>query len=415
MSYAGTNKGGTEAIVAAERLVLERRAQLDSGLTAESVVTSFPLAIDRIMGEGGLWDEPTAAAAFLQANGDITEAVHLIRAHRSTLPRLAFSHPLNPRELQLLRRVVSTQRQPDGPILLGETVDYTARILHDGSEPPLPVVDAVEAGDLSAEQLAERAALELEHPADEPFRRFRDYLHDMGVLADRALPTDEEPFDIQMVAPQLPATRSAWLSMMAQADTGALINIWYQGVLGPSGYPSESVTLGEVRHGRLPVRVAHPHTGELVEIGRIRVSETEAVSHLGENRGEDPTTYDIGYAMALGHNERKAIAAACMDIVAWRFRGTEMGKQIEQVLLHTTDGLAASGFLEHLKLPHFVTFQSGLDATMATRAEAEALLRRLAEGGAELPDADAPAEASAAAAAGAHAGHGHDDHDGHEH
>jgi len=379
MSYAGTNKGGTEAIVAAERLVLERRAQLDSGLTADTVIASFPLAIDRIMGEGGLWDEATAAAAFLQANGDITEAVHLIRAHRSTLPRLAFSHPLNPREVQILRRVVSTQRQPDGPILLGETVDYTARILHDGDEMALPVVDAHE----RTEDEGDRDDLVIEHPDDEPFRRFRDYLFDKGVLVDRSLPEDAEPFDIQMVAAQLPATRSAWLSYMAQADTGALINIWYQGVLGPSGYPSESVTLGEVRHGRIPVRVRHPHLDDgadgegdaaLVEIGRIRVSETEAVSHLGAERGEDPTTYDVGYSMAFGHNERKAIAAACMDIVAWRFRGTEMGKEVEQVLLHTTDGLAASGFLEHLKLPHFVTFQSGLDAAMAARAEAESAL-----------------------------------------
>jgi alpha-D-ribose 1-methylphosphonate 5-triphosphate synthase subunit PhnI len=359
--YAGTNKGGTEAIIAAERLVLERRARLGTGLTPETVIESFPLAIDRIMGEGGLWDETTAAAAYIQANGDITEAVHLIRAHRSTLPRLAFSRPLNPREVKLLRRVVSTQRQPDGPILLGETVDYTARILHDGDELPLPIVD---------ERTPEHEALELEHPADEPFRRFRDYLFDKGVLVDRSLPGDAEPFDIQTVAAQLPATRSAWLSYLAQADTGALITIWYQGVLGPSGYPSESVTLGEVRHGRIPVRVAHPHTGEDVEIGRIRVSETEAVAHLGSERGEDPTSYDIGYAMAFGHNERKVIAAACMDIVAWRFQGTPMGKEVQQVLLHTTDGLSASGFLEHLKLPHFVTFQSGLDAAMAARAEA---------------------------------------------
>jgi len=384
--YAGTNKGGTEAIVAAERLVLERSERAGS-LAPETVIESFPLTVDRIMGEGGLWDEFTAAAAYIQANGDITEAVHLIRAHRSTLPRLAFSHPLNPREVKLLRRVVSTQRQPDGPILLGETVDYTARILHDGTELPLPIVD---------EHDDARDALELTHPADEPFRRFRDYLFDKGVLVDRTLAGDADPFDIQMVAAQLPASRSAWLSYMAQADTGALINIWYQGVLGPSGYPSESVTLGEVRHGRIPLRVAHPHTGEPVEVGRIRVSETEAVAHLGSERGEDPTTYDIGYAMTFGHNERKAIAAACMDIVAWRFRGTQLGKEIEQVLLHTTDGLSASGFLEHLKLPHFVTFQSGLDAAMAARAEASAALEHLLESGGGTTDAD-------------------DDHAGHEH
>lgn len=365
--YAGTNKGGTEAIVAAERLVLERRAKLDSHLTVESVIESFPLAIDRIMGEGGLWGPEAAAAAYLQASGDITEAVHLIRAHRSTLPRLAFSQPLNPREVELLRRVVSTQRQPDGPILLGETVDYTARILHDGDEMPLPVIENLDEAPL-------------EHPVDEPFRRFRDYLDDKGVLVDRTI-EDEEPFDIQLKAPQLPAHRSAWLSEISQADTGALINIWYQSVLGTDGYATEDVTLGEVRHGRLPVRLQHPHTGEDVEIGRIRVSEAEAVTRLGMLRGEDPTTYDVGYSMALGHNERKVIAGASLDIAACRFRGTDDGKRLEQILMHTTDGLSASGFLEHLKLPHYVTFQSGLDAAMTARAEAEAELERLLDEG----------------------------------
>jgi alpha-D-ribose 1-methylphosphonate 5-triphosphate synthase subunit PhnI len=367
--YAGTNKGGTEAIVAAEQLVLERRAQLDSSLTPESVIESFPLAIDRIMGEGGLWDPDTAAAAYLQANGDITEAVHLIRAHRSTLPRLAYSEPLDPREVKLLRRVVSTQRQPDGPILLGETVDYTARIIHNSDQMPLPVVD-----ELDTEAPARHA--------DEPFRRYRDYLSDKGVLVDRTA-TDDEPVDIQLTAPELPAHRSAWLSEISQADTGGLINIWYQSVLGTDGYATEGVTLGEVRHGRLPVRMEHPHTGEAVEIGRIRVSECEAVAHMGMLRGEDPTTYDVGYSMALGHNERKVIAGASLDIAAYRFRGTDDGKRLEQILMHTTDGLSASGFLEHLKLPHYVTFQSGLDAAMAARAEEHPQLERLLDGGDE--------------------------------
>lgn len=375
--YAGTNKGGTEAIIAAERLVLERRAQLDSGLTPESVIASFPMAIDRIMGEGGLWDPHTAAAAFLQGSGDISEAVHLIRAHRSTLPRLAHSDPLRPREMKLLRRVVSTQRQPDGPILLGETVDYTARIMHSGSEMPLPIVEPLD-------------DTPLEHPADEQFRRFRDYLADKGVLVDRALESDEDPFDIQMVAAQLPAKRSAVLSMSAQADTGALINIWYQSILGPNDYAAEHVTLGEVRHGTLPLRVSDPHTGELVQIGEVRASECEAVSHLGGIRGEDPTTYDVGYAMAFGHNERKVIAAASLDISVVRYRGTDAGRNLEQIMLFTTDGLASSGFLEHLKLPHYVTFQSGLDAAMAARAEHSATLD-------QLLDSDVSADASAAA------------------
>lgn len=202
-------------------------------------------------------------------------------------------------------------------------------------------------------------------------------MHDEGLLVDRSLTTDEVPFDIQLVAAQLPASRSAWLSAIAQADTGGLINIWYQSILGTDGYASEDVTLGEVRHGRIPVRVVHPHLGEPVSIGRIRVSETEAVADMGTIRGEDPTTFDIGYAMVFGRNERKAIAGAALDIAAYRFRDLPEGARLQQILMHTTDGLAASGFLEHLKLPHYVTFQSKVDAVLATRQEEATELMKL--------------------------------------
>ena len=37
----------------------------------------------------------------------------------------------------------------------------------------------------------------------------------------------------------------------------------------------------------------------------------------------------------------------------------------------TTDGLDASGFLEHLKLPHYVTFRSMVERKSAMRRAAE--------------------------------------------
>jgi alpha-D-ribose 1-methylphosphonate 5-triphosphate synthase subunit PhnI len=38
----------------------------------------------------------------------------------------------------------------------------------------------------------------------------------------------------------------------------------------------------------------------------------------------------------------------------------------------TTDGLDASGFLEHLKLPHYVTFRSMMERKVAIRQHQEA-------------------------------------------
>lgn len=355
MTYAGTNKGGTAAILAAERLVAAERG-VHQAPDVDTVIACFGASIDRIMGEAGLWDEPTAARAFVQAAGDTAEAVHLLRAHRSTLPRLAVTVPVDARDMQILRRIVPAHRSPDGPQLLGATVDYTARILRDADDvDPLPIVD-----DVSHQQPAAAA--------DEPFQRYSDFLRSRDLLAEPADASDQEPIDLALTPPRLPAPRSALLSAMALGETGGLVSLWYRSILGPDGYADESVTLGEVRHGRVALEVRHPHTGGSMCIGSIRVSETETFAHLDE-RGEDPSRFEAGYAMALGRNERKAIAASSMDLAATRYAGTPEGDVLQQLIMLTTDGLASNGFLEHLKLPHYVTFRSMMDRAEAAQVE----------------------------------------------
>jgi len=174
---------------------------------------------------------------------------------------------------------------------------------------------------------------------------------------------------------------------MARAETGALVNLWYRNILGPDGYIHE-VTLGEVRHGRLPVRVVHPSTGQPVCLGAVRVTEVEAIEDL-DGEQEERGLFDVGYGLCLGHNERKAIAMANLDIAVERDGGRS---PLEQSVLMTTDGLDASGFLEHLKLPHYVTFRSMVERKVAIRAAAE---RRVME-----PPAAEPAAVGAATAAG---------------
>lgn len=355
MTYAGTNKGGTAAIVAAEKLVEAQRGGREAPDVA-TVIACFGASIDRVMGEAGLWDEPTAASAFVQAAGDPAEAVHLLRAHRSTLPRLAVSMPVDARDMQILRRIVPAHRSPHGPQLLGATVDYTARILRGpAGEDPLPIVD-----DITHQEPSE--------VPDAPFQRYSDFLRERGLLVEHEADRDAEPVDLALTPPRLPAARSALLSAMALGETGGLVNLWYRSILGPDGYADESVTLGEVRHGRIEIKVRHPHTGNPMSIGAIRVSETETIAHLDE-RGEDPSRFEMGYGMALGHNERKTIAMSSIDLAATRYRGTAEGDSLQQLIMLTTDGLASNGFLEHLKLPHYVTFRSMMDRAEAARAE----------------------------------------------
>jgi alpha-D-ribose 1-methylphosphonate 5-triphosphate synthase subunit PhnI len=183
-------------------------------------------------------------------------------------------------------------------------------------------------------------------------------LREADLLVERRRRDDPEPYDITR-KPVLPgAPRSARLAVMARAETGALVNLWYRNILGPDGYLHE-VTLGEVRHAHLPVAVNHPRTGKPVTVGEVRITEVEAIEDL-----ENDHRFDVGYGLVMGHNERKAIAMANLDIAVERDRGRS---PLEQSVLQTTDGLDASGFLEHLKLPHYVTFRSMVERKLAVR------------------------------------------------
>jgi alpha-D-ribose 1-methylphosphonate 5-triphosphate synthase subunit PhnI len=386
MGYSGA-RGGLEAILAAEDLVRRSRDHAPAPWAETGQITArFRLAVDRVMGEAGLYDEQTAAHAFRQAEGDTLEAAHLVRAHRSALPRLARSEPVNPDEMVVLRRIVPAHRTPEGPQLLGRTSDYTGRLLERLDGPPAATngngngaTHGLETGDAQTGngRLADGNGAtrglgtgDSRRPDERRPRRFSELLREMDLLVDHrpADPTAPrpEPFDVTRRPARPPAPRSAVLASMARAETGALVGLWYRSILGPDGNVHE-VTLGEVRHGRLPLRVKHPHTGAPVTVGHFRATETEAIEDL-DGADEDRGRFDLGYGLCFGHNERKAIAMANLDIACRRFgRDTPL----EQLLLLTVDGLDSGGFLEHLKLPHYVTFRSMVDRKLAVRGTGE--------------------------------------------
>ncbi|MCI0584531.1 MAG: carbon-phosphorus lyase complex subunit PhnI [Chloroflexi bacterium] len=366
MGYVAA-RGGHEAIHAAEELVRRKRAEGNSPwLEVEQVTDRLRLAVDRVMGEGGLWAPELAARALRQAEGDVIEASQLVRSHRSTLPRLAVSCTASTDEMRVLRRIVPAYRTPPGPQLLGRTLDYVGRLLDNTPEDQLRTASTEAA--IARTEASETGGHD---PGSDDARRIPkrlyELLRDKHLLVERRRPPgdDPEPYDIttQPVRPGVP--RSARLAVMARAETGALVNLWYRNILGPDQHLHE-VTLGEVRHGHLPVRVRHPRTGGAVTVGELRVTEVEAIEDI-DGTDEDRTRFDVGYGLCLGHNERKAIAMANLDVAAERDRGRS---PLEQSILLTTDGLDASGFLEHLKLPHYVTFRSMVERKQAVRAAA---------------------------------------------
>ena len=386
MGYAAA-RGGLDAILAAEELM---RAKRDGGasppLEISQLTERLNLAVDRVMGEAGLWAPDLAARALRQAEGDIIEAAHLLRAYRSTRPRLAAGLVTHADELEILRRIVPAYRVPPGPQLLGRTLDYVGRLLDDGTPSGPAHRPAAVGGNGQVthpdhpdhpDHADHPAATDTDtdgqaaNPARRSPARLLGLLRSQGMIRDRRRDDDPEPHDVtrEPVRPGVP--RSARLSVMARAETGALVNLWYRNILGPDGYIHE-ITLGEVRHGRLPVRVTHPVTGQPVRLGSVRVTEVEAIEDL-DGPDEDRGVFDVGYGLCLGHNERKAIAMANLDIAVERDGGQSA---LEQSVLMTTDGLDASGFLEHLKLPHYVTFRSMVDRKAAIRAAATAGVTR---------------------------------------
>ena len=84
-----------------------------------------------------------------------------------------------------------------------------------------------------------------------------------------------------------------------------------------------------------------------------------------------PPQFTRGYGLAFGHSERKAMAMALVDRA---LRADEFGEEVrapaqdQEFVLSHCDNVDASGFVQHLKLPHYVDFQAELLAVRALRA-----------------------------------------------
>jgi alpha-D-ribose 1-methylphosphonate 5-triphosphate synthase subunit PhnI len=121
-------KGGERAIDNAHQWLAEERRGDPAvpDLTIPQIREQMRLAVNRVMAEGSLYDPDLAALAIKQARGDLIEAVFLIRAYRTTLPRLAASRPVDTGTMAVDRRISAIFKDLPGGQLLGPTFDYTA-------------------------------------------------------------------------------------------------------------------------------------------------------------------------------------------------------------------------------------------------------------------------------------------------
>lgn len=344
-------KGGAKAISNAHKLLSKKRRgnPLIPEIGLEQITNQLGAAVDRVMTEGSLYDRELAALAVKQAQGDLVEAIFLLRAYRTTLPRLGFSEPIDTAGMNVKRRISATFKDIPGGQVLGPTYDYTHRLL-DFSLARTEVQ--------RDEPAAHEEVLE---PLADFMPRVIDILGREGLIEKEAPDHDEtETADLTRQPLQLPADRDIRLQNLVRGDEGFLLSMAYSLQRG-FGYDHHPFT-GEIRYGGVAVEIIPEELGFPIEIGEIEVTECTMINRFSGS-SSTPPQFKKGYGLTFGACERKAMA---MSMVDRALRCREFGEkseypaQSEEFVLYHSDNVEASGFVQHLKLPHYVDFQSDL-------------------------------------------------------
>jgi alpha-D-ribose 1-methylphosphonate 5-triphosphate synthase subunit PhnI len=350
MGYVAV-KGGQVAIDHAAKLVEYYRVRERTEPVAIGQIRSqMRLLVDKVMGEGSLYAPEHAALAIKQVEGDVFEAAFILRAYRATLDRRYYSDILDTRQILLERRISSAFRDIPGGQILGPTRDYSQRLL----EPRLvnetlgsidtflrDFRDCIDPGKLRGVTT---------------FRKVIDLLTAQGLMrADLFPEEDRRVVDVTREAIKFPAPRSAALQMLARGETASMMCLAYSTMRGFGGGHS---LVGELRVGRVPVRVSDA-AGRNRYIGNIRLTEVETIGRMRTSKKDAIPYITMGYGLCFGQNETKGIAMGTLDS-AMR-RPDDRPANSQEFVLYHTECIESYGFTNHWKLPHYVTFQSGLD------------------------------------------------------
>jgi alpha-D-ribose 1-methylphosphonate 5-triphosphate synthase subunit PhnI len=194
------------------------------------------------------------------------------------------------------------------------------------------------------------------------------FLEKEGLLPPEAA-TDAPPGDLTRQALEFPAGRDIRLQNLARADEGLLLALAYS---TQRGFGSTHPFAGEIRMGEVEVFLTPEELGFPVVVGEITLTECESVNQFTGGKGR-PVSFTRGYGLAFGESERKAISMALVDraLRCGDFDEEPRGpaNDTEFVLYHS-DNVEASGFVQHLKLPHYVDFQAELALVRSLRAKA---------------------------------------------
>lgn len=420
MGYVAV-RGGGKAIEESLKLLEYQRVNASSAWGTDEIEGTFPELVDQVMGEASLYAPRLAALALKQAQGSPDEAVFLLRAFRSTLERPYVSRPVDTGAMRVNRRVSAAFKDVPGGQVLGATRDYSHRLLAfdletEGAEELAEkraelaahfekVAEALEAAPDVAPAASPCAEIPVgagccppagaqqgaptkspdtavpgapQTPATLP--RVLDYLRAQGLLA-YVEADDAPPVDATMAPLSFPAPRSVRLQTLARGMTQAVEALGYAAI---RGFGPAHPTVGELRSGRVAVAVDHPLEAggeqDAYYLGSVPVTEVESVFESeGESDADGGTatatrsdggglSLAIGYGLVFGRAETKAIAMSVLDHCLER-GDKRFPTEDEEFVLYHVDGVEATGFISHLKLPHYVTFQSKLSSVRGTRDE----------------------------------------------
>jgi alpha-D-ribose 1-methylphosphonate 5-triphosphate synthase subunit PhnI len=390
MAYVAV-RGGEEAIEASLALIRTELALQGDGLEMATIAAALPELVDQVMGESSLYDPTLAALAIRQGGGSVEEAVFLLRAFRSTLERPYVSCVIDTSDMRIRRRVSAAFKDIVGGQILGASRDYSHRLL-DFELDSVFESDSVPAPESTEESTGESTGTSTEDgslstttrplstpsPASSPesrptpavgydgLERVSAFLIRQGLLPAPE-PDDTPPHDVTTEPLSFPAPRSVRLQTLARGMTQAVMSLGYAAI---RGFGPAHPTVGELRQGAVAVHIAHPFEAgtkdDVYYVGFITVTEVESLFEVERPSGCG-LEFGIGYGLVYGRAESKAIAMSVLDHCL-SLGDTRFPVQDEEFVLYHVDGVEATGFISHLKLPHYVTFRSKLDSTRKTQS-----------------------------------------------
>ncbi|EKN65919.1 phosphonate metabolism protein [Neobacillus bataviensis LMG 21833] len=367
MGYVAV-KGGTQAIEESIKRMKYERLKHGTVLGIEKIEAGMRGLIDQVMSESSLYSPILTAIAIKQAEGNPEEAVFQLRAYRSTLPRKHYTRIADPEEMVIERRISASFKDIPGGQVLGATTDYTHRLLDFGL---VSETDEDARRWLHDYQLESLQISESNHTGR--FPKVLDYLRKQGLMAECS-PDDRVPDDVTKKSLEFPSTRSQRMQILTRGQTGAVTSLAYAVI---RGYGALHPTVGELRIGSQPLYIDNPvdewkEDEDSYYIGEIKVTEAEMLIPvpIQKGNGKEEIEFEIGYGICFGQNETKAIAMGILDHSLEK-GNAEFPTQDEEFVLYHIDSVESTGFISHLKMPHYVTFQSKLDSVRKTKKQEE--------------------------------------------